>query len=71
VNGSSLFNKTKCTLLRDLYNLGIFEKEHVCDCDDFTKDYYRTKYGIGKKYKINMIKYLSIYQYIMIDLKIF
>ena len=20
----------------------------LCDCDDFTKTYYRTKYGIGK-----------------------
>lgn len=20
----------------------------LCDCDEFTKDYYRTKYGIGK-----------------------
>ena len=20
----------------------------VCDCDDFTKEYYRTKFGIGK-----------------------
>ena len=22
----------------------------LCDCDDFTKTYYRTKYGIGKWY---------------------
>ena len=20
----------------------------LCDCDDFTKDYYHTKYGIGE-----------------------
>jgi len=20
----------------------------LCDCDEFTKEYYRTKYGIGK-----------------------
>lgn len=22
----------------------------IADCDDFTKDYYRTKYGIGNQY---------------------
>ena len=23
----------------------------LCDCDDFTKEYYRTKYGISKYHK--------------------
>ena len=22
----------------------------VCDCDDFTKDFYRNKYGLGRLY---------------------
>lgn len=25
-------------------------KFQVCDCDDFTKDFYASKYGLGKKY---------------------
>ena len=24
----------------------------VCDCDDFTKDFYQAKYGIGKHFGI-------------------
>ena len=27
----------------------------LCDCDEFTKEYYRTKYGVGKLHKTHVI----------------
>lgn len=32
-------------------------KFQVCDCDDFTKDFYASKYGLGKN---DLISYICI-----------
>ena len=35
----------------------------ICDADDFTKEFYRTKYGIGKSLYTCTYMYIRVYMY--------